>query len=100
MRTVHAGPAFRSAEMSDPAIERGAARGAPYNSVGAPPPGEALPHRWEPSPGAGAPGRRRGWPGKGRPAAATPGDGPNRAKKFAPARPPRPRGEMISTINP
>ena len=26
MRTVHAGPAFRSAEMSDPAIERGAAR--------------------------------------------------------------------------
>ena len=44
MRTVHAGPAFRSAEMSDPAIERGAARGAPYNSVGAAPPGEALPH--------------------------------------------------------
>eukprot|EP01052_Picozoa_sp_SAG31_P066011 SAG31_NODE_24818_length_473_cov_1.721925_1_plen_41_part_01 len=41
MRTVHAGPAFRSAEMSDPAIERGAARGAPYNSVGAAPPGEA-----------------------------------------------------------
>ena len=59
MRTVHAGPAFRSAEMSDPAIERGAARGAPYNSVGAPPPGEALPHRWEPSPGVGAAGRRR-----------------------------------------
>ena len=35
---MHAGPAFRSAEMSDLAIERGAARGAPYNSVGAPPP--------------------------------------------------------------
>ena len=100
MRTVHAGPAFRSAEMSDPAIERGAARGAPYNSVGAPPPGEALPHRWEPSPGGAAAGRRRGWAGKGRPAGAPPGDGPNRAKKFAPARPPRPRGEMISTINP
>ena len=100
MRTVHAGPAFRSAEMSDPAIERGAARGAPYNSVGAPPPGEALPLRFPPSAGMAAAGRRRGWAGKGRPAAATPADGANRAKKFAPARPPRPRGEMISTINP
>ena len=86
--------------MPDLAIERGAARGAPYNSVGAPPPGEALPLRFPPSAGAGAAGRRRGWAGKAPPAAPTPGDGGNRAKKFAPARPPRPRGEMISTINP
>ena len=59
---MHAGPAFRSAEMSDLDIERGAARGAPYNSVGAPPPGEGLPHRWEPSPGAGGVGDGRGKP--------------------------------------